>query len=102
MAPVDLALDSDVPSGAGLSHSAARACAVVGGRSERARHRPSTRAMVARRSDEFVGASAGLTVQAASNTSGPDRPCTVPRLRSHATVHFLLDPAAKVYHQYDS
>ncbi|GAA3604136.1 galactokinase [Microlunatus ginsengisoli] len=69
VAPADLVLDSDVPSGAGLSSSAALECAVLAAIADLngIDLDPMARAVLARKAEnEFVGAPTGLMDQAAS------------------------------------
>lgn len=96
VAGADLVLTSDVPTGAGLSSSAALECAVLTALADLSdlQIEPLERAKLARRCEnDFVGAPTGLMDQAASTL------CTANHAlffdcRTFATEQVLLDPAA--------
>jgi galactokinase len=92
----DLVLSSDVPTGAGLSSSAALECAVLTALADLSalEIEPLDRAKLARRCEnEFVGAPTGLMDQAASTLCTADHALFFD-CRTFATEQVLLDPGA--------
>jgi galactokinase len=92
----DLVLSSDVPTGAGLSSSAALECAVLTALADLSalEIEPLERAKLARRCEnEFVGAPTGLMDQAASTLCTADHALFFD-CRTFAAEQVLLDPGA--------